>query len=56
MVAIDIADFTFIAVHHRSNQGDADYNTKADSNKDGVINIQNLAILGIHFGSTQCKL
>jgi hypothetical protein len=53
---IDIADFTFMAARYRSNQGDADYDAKADLNKDDTINIQDLAILGSHFGSTQCNL
>ncbi len=51
---IDIADFTFMAARYRSNQGEADYNDKADLNKDRTINIQDLAILGSHFGSVQC--
>jgi hypothetical protein len=53
--SIDIADFTFMAARYRSNQGDADYATKADLNKDDTINIQDLAILGSHFGSAQCN-
>jgi hypothetical protein len=52
---IDIADFTFMAARYRSNQGDADYDAKADLNKDDTINIQDLAILGSHFGSAQCN-
>ncbi len=52
---IDIADFTFIAARYRLNRGDADYDEKADLNKDDTINIQDLAILGSHFGSTQCN-
>jgi len=53
--AIDITDFTFMAARYRSNQGDVDYDVKADLNKDDTINIQDLAILGSHFGSTQCN-
>lgn len=53
--SIDIADFTFMAARYRSSQGDADYDARADLNKDSVINIQDLAILGSHFGSTQCN-
>jgi hypothetical protein len=53
--SIDIADFTFMAARYRSNQGDADYATKADLNKDDTINIQDLAILGSHFGFAQCN-
>jgi hypothetical protein len=45
-----------MAARYRSNQGDSDYDAKADLNKDGTINIQDLAILGSHFGSTQCNL
>lgn len=52
---IDIADFTYMAGRFGSTSGTPRYSAIADLNVDGRINVQDLAILGSHFGMMSCS-
>lgn len=51
---IDIGDYTLLSASYGLSNGDEGYSEVLDLNLDGLINIQDVSILGSHFNAVSC--
>jgi len=51
---IDIGDYTLLSASYGLSAGDEGYSEVLDLNLDGLINIQDVSILGSHFNAVSC--